>query len=462
MNHTTSLPVHKTPEYKAARAKQIAERYAPRPCQYCGTPVEPSAYGEPYEWHDCDGAVKALKDANERVKESQLKPEKPTLIPRRKFTVEASPKEKFEQRKREHELRKIERTEAYWEHQDLERLAENVEQDGDFDSYTVDLSGDVDDTPLPAILERSDGRTLLYSGKVNSLFGIPGSGKSWIALLAAHETVLRGGRAILWDFEDSPQTVKVRSKALGFNPSDTDFRYCRSDMVLSPTAMKEAKQWLLEAVDTSTVIIDGVEAAGCPSDGRDVVPWFTKFVDVWHDDRIGVVTVDHVPKNRDDEGQLKSMGPIGSQAKLARVTGAALMVSGFPWSQDASGKVVLSVHKDRPGQVGRAGTPVAQVHGGYEEVDGQKTFRYSITSKEADAEDTLVEFQHVLLDTIGQAGDEGIAGIRSIRDAVKSGTEKVTRSLSGLVMTGLITKEKDGQTHVYRITPEGIARLTGE
>ena len=291
-----------------------------------------------------------------------------------KGSTRKAEKRELKERQRAHERKRLDRQEAIWDAADKVREAESLpdtDTDGDFESFTVDLASGDAEQPLPAILERSDGRTLLYAGKLNSIFGTPGSGKSWISLLAAHETVLRGGRAIYWDFEDSPETVRKRSKVLSFDPTNPDFKYCRADMVESDKAMTEAKQWLLEAPDISVVVIDGVEASGCPSDGRDVAPWFAKFVDVWDDERIGIITVDHVTKNKDEDG-LRPLGPIGSQAKLARVTGAALQVSGLPWTQDQAGRVALHVHKDRPGQVGRTNTLIAMIHGGYEELDGHK------------------------------------------------------------------------------------------
>ena len=58
----------------------------------------------------------------------------------------------------------------------------------------VELSADWDNLPddgdpPPPILERTDGKTLLYANKLNGLFGQPGGGKSWLALLALSETV---------------------------------------------------------------------------------------------------------------------------------------------------------------------------------------------------------------------------------------------------------------------------------
>ena len=50
--------------------------------------------------------------------------------------------------------------------------------------FTIAFTEGVDLTPLPAVVERNDGATVLYSGKLNWVFGLPGSGKSWVSLIA--------------------------------------------------------------------------------------------------------------------------------------------------------------------------------------------------------------------------------------------------------------------------------------
>ena len=54
----------------------------------------------------------------------------------------------------------------------------------------------------PAILTRSDGETVVYAGKVSSIYGEPSGGKSWIGLMVAIEAIRKGGRAMWWDAED--------------------------------------------------------------------------------------------------------------------------------------------------------------------------------------------------------------------------------------------------------------------
>ena len=204
---------------------------------------------------------------------------------------------------------------------------------GSLDDYTADFDFEAQTDRLPAIMERSDNETLLYAQKLNSVFGIPGSGKSWVAAIAIDAAVFRGGRVILWDHEDSPQTFKRRTMMLGFDPLQQadSFRYVTPAMANSQAAIAEAQTWLVGAVDPvfSLVVIDAAESAGCPSDGADVAPWYKSHVQPWRDANAGVLIVDHVPKQRED----RPRGAIGSQAKLARIDGAALAISGAPWTK---------------------------------------------------------------------------------------------------------------------------------
>ena len=75
-------------------------------------------------------------------------------------------------------------------------------------AFEVPMDGSDLDMAPTAMLQRKDGATLFYDGKLNFLFGTPGTGKSWVALYAVHEALLRGQRAIYWDHEDTPSTLK--------------------------------------------------------------------------------------------------------------------------------------------------------------------------------------------------------------------------------------------------------------
>ena len=199
-------------------------------------------------------------------------------------------------------------------------------------AFEMPMDGSDLDLAPTAMLQRKDGSTLFYDGKLNFLFGTPGSGKSWVALYAIQEALLRGKRAIYWDHEDTPSTLKRRSLLIGLDLADFwgegQFKYLRPGLDGSTLAMAEAMTWIAGGDGPTLVVIDSAESAGCPSDGADVAPWLAKTVLPFRDAGASVLVLDHVPKRK--EG--RPLGPIGSQHKLARVDGAALYVSGVPWT----------------------------------------------------------------------------------------------------------------------------------
>ena len=115
-------------------------------------------------------------------------------------------------------------------------------------AFEMPMDGSDLDLAPTAMLQRKDGATLFYDGKLNFLFGTPGSGKSWVALYCVHETLLRGRRAIYWDHEDTPGTLSRRSKLMGLDLADYwrdgQFKYLRPGLDGSTLAMAEAMAWV--------------------------------------------------------------------------------------------------------------------------------------------------------------------------------------------------------------------------
>ena len=87
-------------------------------------------------------------------------------------------------RKLAHEDRRMARERKRWDTLDLAGLKANVELEGGLDAFAESFDFDAETDRLPAVLERSDGETVLYAAKTNVLHGTPGSGKSWIAMIA--------------------------------------------------------------------------------------------------------------------------------------------------------------------------------------------------------------------------------------------------------------------------------------
>ena len=194
---------------------------------------------------------------------------------------------------------------------------------------------------LPSAFERSDGETLLYEGRFNTVYGETAMGKTWIAIMTAIQRLRAGRRIIWWDSEDRATTLALRLQLLkGSNLIGTpDLAWITGDIHDSPLAMAEALAHLQGGNGPGLVVIDSATSFGCPSDGADVTAWLNAYINPWWNAGHTVLLVDHVPKQKKD----RPRGGIGSQAKLARVDGAALYAHGVPWNGQEGGYIHLTV-----------------------------------------------------------------------------------------------------------------------
>lgn len=303
---------------------------------------------------------------------------------------------------------------------------------------------------IPAVLVRSDGETLLYEGRLNSIFGEPGMGKSWVALMAVIQALRSGARVAWWDHEDRPGTLAARLKALGAEELiGPNLVYVTPDLVEDPLEIAVMAQWLRRGDRPGLVVIDSVESAGCPTDSNNVGPWFNEHVDPFLDAGNGVLLLDHIPKRRED----RPRGAIGSQHKLARLDGAGLYIDGKAWSKLEGGKVVLRNHKDRLGDL-PAGLkqPVATVTVAHE----NDLLIWTIDPPDDD-EDDLGEVTGNLLSAIADKGQEGVKGSTAIRGLVKAkGHKLLDKALADLISNGMVARRKEGRAFVYFATETGM------
>ena len=316
------------------------------------------------------------------------------------------------------------------------------------DKYTLPVT--LDPTPkLPALLARDDGETLLYEGRLNTVFGQPGTGKTWIAIIAVIANVRSGARVIWWDFEDRPATLATRLQALGASDliGSPEIRFVTPDLKDDKEVLADAAHWAKGGRRPGLVVIDSCESAGCPADSNNVAPWYRQCVDPFLKENNTVLLLDHVPKRSED----RPRGGIGSQHKLARVDGAALFVTGQPWTKKTGGKITLRVHKDRPGDLpATINKPVAIVEGVH--ADGALTCTITAPFDDDDEDEGVADN---LLVEIAKAGADGVTGSRGIRELMTGKGTKIDAALDDLIAAGLVARSKKGRAHVYSVTEAG-------
>lgn len=281
---------------------------------------------------------------------------------------------------------------------------------------------------------------LFYRGRINSVHGASGDGKSWAALLGVVERVRLGERAMVIDWEDSPDGIAGRLLALGMEPAGLagiDYRNpatgIGSDWARS--ALRAA-----ESLEPTIVVLDSVGEAMAASgvDGNsdaEVAGWMSlvKQIARWPS-RPAVVLIDHVPKDPEN----RSAGAIGSQRKLAAITGAAYrsqQVQSF--SQSKAGKLKLTVEKDRLGNRPK-GSVAAMLH--FDPMgDGQ--LAVSVRQSEAqEAAEAGEKFRPTYLMEQVSRWLELYPGstTNAVRQGVKGKAPAVLSALSALVEEGFV------------------------
>ena len=345
------------------------------------------------------------------------------------------------QRHSAQEQRRMDRVDARW----VESESDTVDGGLTLADFTQEVTL-LEVERLPAAFTRSDGQTLLYEGRFNTVYGETAIGKSWLALMAAIERLREGRNVFWWDFEDRASTFATRLQTLNGTPfiGAPEVKWATGDLTEHPIALAEALEHLAGGTGPGLIVIDSAGSSGCPSDGADVAPWMATNIKPWRDAGHTILLLDHVAKQRRD----RPRGGIGSNAKLRDIDGAALFVDGQAWNGTQDGYINLFNHKDRNGNLpGQLLDCVATVFG---EHDGP-VIRYTVDppSVKPQSED----LQDELLEAVIQAGQGGVSGSRAMRDLLKGKRAKdVDDAREELLSAGLIERRKVGRAFVYSST----------
>ena len=317
---------------------------------------------------------------------------------------------------------------------------------GELSDYLVLLTDVAITPPPPAAYMRSDGATLLPEGKLSSFYGMPDVCKSWLALDAARAVTRNGGRVVFWDHEDTKETLLRRAEAIGYGIEDGLDRlaYLPPSLSDDPVAIKQAALWVKQGDATGLVVIDACNSAGCPSDGSNVMPWFTSHVAPWGKD-VTILLLDHIPKRSDD----RAPGAIGSVHKTSMLTGVALLIEGKPWTRKADGRVTLTNQKDRD-SVLPAGRfqRVAAITGTH--IDDVLVLRADAPNNA----DSGLSLRDRIVNAITVAEPKGIRTVAALMTAVGGKSTKVRPEINTLVEFGVIEVTKDGKADVFRLARE--------
>lgn len=220
--------------------------------------------------------------------------------------------------------------------------------------------------PPPTLLTRTDGAHMLYDGAIHTLSGEPGSGKTWVALIAAAQSLTNSETVTMIDFEDRASRVVGRLLALGTHPHTIQerFRYIRPNTAIDTTTRTDLQH---ATTGTRLVILDGVTEAmtlhGLDLNANADVATFYELLPRHIADHSGatVLMIDHVVKDGEKQGRWA----LGGQHKLAGIDGVAYLVKAIePFGRGKQGHARITVSKDRPGYIEEIalGRTVAELH----------------------------------------------------------------------------------------------------
>lgn len=327
----------------------------------------------------------------------------------------------------------------------------------------LDASGPED---LPTVGQRTDGKCLLYPGRISVVAGPPGAGKSWLTLLIAQQCLDRGEVVVILDFEDSNHLTANRLRAIGVDVdsairadllylADIDGVMSRDDLL---TLLEE-----LERLRPAYVALDSANAMitmfGDITDNT-TVTWVYR--ELWRSAMNGgyaMLIVDHVPNNR-------ARRAIGAQAKQAALTGTFfLLEKKRTFAEGKEGESLLSFKdKDRPGgvavyadELGRVGLlrirPDISDTGTFGTVARLDPVPEGYGSDEEEEPDLTLDCAAAVMQKLREQG--GVATRNQIRDSVSSKLKKhLEKALKYLANDALIEMFSEGRKSMIRMTEE--------
>jgi hypothetical protein len=304
------------------------------------------------------------------------------------------------------------------------------------------LTGDLT-TPVATHLHRRDGKLLLYPYAVHSVSGEPGSGKTWVALVAVAQALDDHEHALFIDFEDRPQTIVARLRKLGVSDQAMldHLHYIRPETALDPASRTQletlANQCTVAVVDgiTEAMTLHGLSLM----DNEDVARWLALVPNLVANQGPAVVQIDHVVKNADNRGRYA----IGGQHKLAGITGVAYkMLTVTSFGQGTKGHAKLVIDKDKHGDVGPIGTTIADLHMDATSSDGQLYAWLDAPERSTDEDG---HFRPTVL--MKRVSDLLLAtprplSLREIRASVKGKNESIAEAVDALIREGHIRVEE--------------------
>jgi AAA domain len=310
------------------------------------------------------------------------------------------------------------------------------------------LASDEDLEPPPAMLERTDGMRLLYRAKTHIVFGEPEAGKGWLVAKAAKEQLDAGDHVLYIDFDDQDRRVIVaRLRALGVADEAIRgrFHYVIPDEPLDAEGRAEIER-LLESHQPTLAIFDGFTDALTLhnvklDDNTAIAKWMRGLPAKLKRQGIGVILVDHVPKDGNSRGY-----SIGGMHKKAKTDVSYEVVAKKPLGRGLTGRSLIKERKDRPGHVKRLAVRgiVAELVG--ESLPGDAMDLALVPPTEKSGKSRLTGYMEKVSKVVET---EPGCSKRYVRESVPGGNDYIDSALESLDEEGYVENRGTGQASEY-------------
>jgi DNA-binding transcriptional ArsR family regulator len=309
------------------------------------------------------------------------------------------------------------------------------------------------EVPNPTIIERSDGRCLLYAGLANSLFGEAGSGKTAFCQSAAAEEIRAGHDVYVVDFETNAVVWLARLRALGLSQEAIvkHFIYLDTSKGARPPVPREGARVVV--LDSLTGALDafGFE----PNDVSGIQSVYRQVVDPFTDAGLAALVIDHV-------GHADKSRPMNSIRKTGIVQGAMYrmeVIPGMQFGRDRTGEALLFLHKDNMGGVNAVKNEIVAKFVMSSTDNGSAVQCRIVPGNDMQTALSIGRGQLSIVDQkkvaiLNVLADREWHNKTPIREAVGGKPVHIDTALEELEREGIVTHETKGRSELYRLVEQ--------
>jgi hypothetical protein len=197
---------------------------------------------------------------------------------------------------------------------------------------------------------------LCYPGLRHHISGEPESLKTWLVLVLCTGELQAGNTVVYIDLENGAQAILARLRDLGLADEliQNQFVYIGPREPIGTPGVRDDLDRMLAVLEPTLVVVDSMAGALAlhdqdPNSARDVEKFAQAVIEPLRSQGAAVMTLDHVPKNRDNRGRFAT----GSERKIG-VTDVHLGIETLQvFGRGRSGRAKIVVHKDRHGWLPR-------------------------------------------------------------------------------------------------------------